>query len=94
MKRSTVVVPWRGGLHLRPAARLVKLTQKFRSSIILRSGAEIADLGSVLSVLALAAVAGANLEVEASGTDEIEALRAVEAEFSSGSDTSRSAVVA
>lgn len=82
MKRATVVVPWREGLHLRPAARLVMLGRTFQSSISLQCGATIADLRSVLSIVALCATMGTSLEVEATGDDEHAAIQAVEAEFS------------
>ena len=81
MKRSQVVVPWRAGLHLRPAARLVRLAHTFRSSIWLKCGHQAANLRSVLSVVALCAVGGTSLEVEATGDDEQEAVAAVERAF-------------
>jgi phosphotransferase system HPr (HPr) family protein len=81
MKRAHVVVPWEAGLHLRPAAKLVRLAQRFRATVLLRCGERIANLGSILSVMALCAVAGTTLEVQASGEDELEAIRAVEAAF-------------
>lgn len=81
MKRAHVVVPWEAGLHLRPAAKLARLAQRFQATVLLRCGERIANLGSILSVLALCAVAGTTLEVQAAGEDEAEALRAVEAAF-------------
>ena len=70
MKRSHVVVPWKEGLHLRPAAKLVKTAQNFRSSLSLKYGDNIADLRSILSVVALCATMGTPLEIVASGEDE------------------------
>lgn len=81
MKRAHVVVPWEAGLHLRPASKLVRLAQQFRATVLLRCGEKIANLGSILSVVALCAVAGTALEVQAAGEDEAEAIRAVEAAF-------------
>ncbi len=77
MKRSKVTVPWEEGLHLRPAATLVKTAQKFRSAITLKCGDSIADLRSIISVIALCATAGAVLELEVSGEDEELAAQAV-----------------
>ena len=84
MKRSKVVVGWREGLHLRPAARLVRVAQRFHSSISLTFGGRIADLRSILSVIALCATMGAALDIEVIGEDEQNAIEAVEQAFSSG----------
>lgn len=84
MKHSKVVVLWAEGLHLRPAARLVRLTQRFQSSISLTFGGRIADLRSILSVIALCATMGAALDVEVKGEDEQNAIEAVQQMFSSG----------
>ncbi|MDB6152604.1 MAG: Phosphotransferase system, phosphocarrier protein HPr [Chthoniobacteraceae bacterium] len=81
MKRITVIIPWREGLHLRPAARLVKLSQRFRSSIRLVCGAGIADTRSIFGIVALCAAMGTQLDLEANGDDEQEAIQAMEAEF-------------
>lgn len=77
MIRSTVVVLWRHGLHLRPAAALVKRAADFHSTVVLRCGEKVADLRSILSVLALCAGMGTGLVVEAAGDDEQAALQAV-----------------
>ena len=75
MRRSKVMVPWVAGLHLRPAARLVRLARGFRSSIVLKYGSRMADLRSILSVISLCAVMGTTLDVEATGVDEQEAIQ-------------------
>jgi phosphocarrier protein len=89
MKCSKVVVLWREGLHLRPAARLVQVAKQFQSAIYLKGGGKIADLRSILSVLALCATMGTGLDVEAAGDDEQDAIQAIEQVFSShgGGDT-------
>ena len=87
MKRSQLTVPWREGLHLRPAVRLVRLAQKFHSSICLRANGKIADARSIISIMLLCAALGTVIDVEASGEDEDIALQAVENAFVS-SDTS------
>ncbi len=83
MRHSEVVVPWREGLHLRKAAILVRAAQKFRSTILLRSGGQIADLRSILSILALCATMGTTLTLETSGEDEQDAAQALEQVFAS-----------
>jgi phosphocarrier protein HPr len=82
MKRSSVVVPWREGLHFRPAARLMQVAQRFRATILLKRGGQIADLRSVLSIIALCATLGTTLEIETTGDDEQMATQAVEQVFS------------
>lgn len=84
MKRTRVVVSWKEGLHLRPAARLVRVAQRFRSSISLRLGGRIADLRSIVSVIALCATMGSAIDVEVTGDDEQNAIDAVEQLFVSG----------
>jgi phosphotransferase system HPr (HPr) family protein len=86
MKRSRVVVPWKKGLHLLPAARLARLTLRFHSTIFIRCGEKMADLRSVLSILTLCAAMGTALDVRATGDDERDATAAVEAMFSADDD--------
>jgi len=91
MRQIKVVVPWRDGLHLRPAARLVKTAKGFRSKMVLKCGEQIADLRSIVSIISLCATMGMTLDVVASGDDEQDATRAVEQVFSShGLDSSHS----
>lgn len=82
MKRSRVVVPWREGLHFRPAARLMRVAQRFHCAIFLRCGEKIADLRSIISIIALCATMGTPLDVEATGEDEQIATQTVEQVFS------------
>jgi phosphotransferase system HPr (HPr) family protein len=82
MKHSKVVVPWQEGLHLRQALTLVKIGKFFRSSIVLRSGHKLADLRSIISIIALCASMGTALDVEVCGDDEADATRAIEKAFS------------
>lgn len=82
MKRSRVVVPWPEGLHLRPAAVLVRTAQRYRSTIQLRCEDRIANLRSILSIMALCATMGAGLDLEISGDDELDASTAIEHLFS------------
>ena len=86
MKHSSVIVQWSAGLHMRPAVRLVRVAQQFRSSISLKFGGQIADLRSILSVIALCATLGTSLDVEVNGDDEQTALDAIEQVFSADDD--------
>lgn len=86
MKRTTVIVPWKEGIHLRRAGSLARLATRFRSSILCRLGEKVADGRSVISILILCASLGATLEIEASGPDEREAIQALDAFFASSDD--------
>ena len=83
MKHSIVVVPWREGLHLRPAAKLVRLGKRFHSTVFLKCRGKVADLRSILSIISLCATMGTTLDIETIGDDEHDAARAVEQVFSS-----------
>jgi phosphocarrier protein HPr len=82
MKRSTVVVPWNEGLHLRPAAQLVRVAQRFSSTILMSCDEKIADVRSILSVIALCATMGTVIDIEVTGEDEQTAIEALELAFS------------
>lgn len=84
MKKITVTVPWDQGLHMRPAAKLVHLAQKYRSAIRIRSQDKIADAGSIINIMPLYAAFGTLLEDEISGDDETVALVEIEHLFDGG----------
>jgi phosphocarrier protein HPr len=81
MKKVEVSVPWSKGLHLRPAAHLVRTASCFSSQILLRLGTRMADARSVLNILLLSATLGSTLHIEISGSDEHEAERAIQDVF-------------
>ncbi|MEM9424899.1 MAG: HPr family phosphocarrier protein [Spirochaetota bacterium] len=81
MKNTTVSVPWTEGLHMQPAAKLVRTARKFGSEITVKHGGKAADARSILSILMLCAVLGSPVEVQASGADEVEAIAAMEQVF-------------
>jgi phosphotransferase system HPr (HPr) family protein len=86
MRCTQVTVRWRSGLHLRPAAQLIRLARGFQSEIRLRVGGTIADARSILAILLLGAGLGTALEVEASGADEPEAILAVQQFFAAAAE--------
>ena len=81
MKHTEVIIQWPEGLHLRVAAKLVRIAQQFQSSICLKLDQRVADSRNVLSVLLLSAGQGARMIIEVSGLDEHEALTAVQRFF-------------
>ncbi len=81
MKQREVVIGHRLGLHARAAARLVQLSAKFQSTIVLfRSDANNpveADARSILSILLLSAGYGSTVGVRADGDDEDQAIASI-----------------
>ena len=84
MKEREVVIGHRLGLHARAAARLVQLSSKFQSTIVLlrcdspnASNPVEADARSILSILLLSAGYGSKVNVRASGADEDEAVESI-----------------
>lgn len=88
MSTSKIVVRWSEGLHLRVAARLVKIARKYRSAVRLRAGGHVANAENVMQLLLLSAGVDTVLIIEADGADEVEAVKAVAALFANpeGSD--------
>jgi phosphocarrier protein len=81
MKEREVVIGHRLGLHARVAAKLVKLSARFKSTIVLVRADDAnnveANARSILSILLLAAGYGSTLQVRVEGADEEEALEKV-----------------
>jgi len=83
MIKKTLIVKNQLGLHARAAARLVSLTSRFTSKITLsRTGKnEFIDGKSILGILMMAASMGTQISFMVSGSDESEAIAAIEELF-------------
>ena len=66
------------GLHVRPADMFVKRAVQFQSTIEVIKDNERVDGKSILAILMLAAVAGTELQLEATGDDAAAALDSLE----------------
>lgn len=77
MTTQTVQVLNKVGLHARPATMLVNAAEKFESDITLKNGERTATAKSMISLLALRAKMDDTITVEASGSDEKEAVNAL-----------------
>ena len=76
--RARVMVENELGLHLRPASKLVKLTNLFEScEISLTKDGQTINAKSIMGVIMLAAEKGCYLLVEASGNGSREAVEAL-----------------
>ena len=65
------------GLHLRAAAELVKIANKFKSHVMIRHGVQNVNAKSLMGLMTLAAAKGTELEIEAEGEDAKEAIAAL-----------------
>ena len=77
MQAREIVVTNRQGLHARASARIVHVASKFRSSVLLSSGARRASAHSIVAVMLLAAAFGSTIRIETSGPDEQAAMTAI-----------------
>ena len=65
------------GLHLRAAAELVKVANKFKCHLAVKHGIQNANAKSLMGLMTLAAAKGTDIEFVADGDDAKEALTAV-----------------
>jgi len=72
-----VALPADVDLHARPAADFVRTAMGFESAIRVRAGERESDAKSLLSVLALGAKGGTELQLTAEGPDAEAALEAL-----------------
>jgi len=79
MKRKTVEIKNKFGLHARPASLLVKLAGNFKSEIQLAKDDTEVNAKSILGVMMLAAGPGNTITIIASGPDEEEAVKEISA---------------
>jgi phosphotransferase system HPr (HPr) family protein len=82
MQTLTITIEHAVGLHARPAAQFVQAASKFKSDIRIKNltkAGDPVDAKSILSVLTLGVHKGYEVEITASGSDETEALQALQA---------------
>lgn len=72
------------GLHARAAAKLVRLSSGFASTVTLRNGDATANAESILDVLTLAAGYGKYVDIAVDGPDEAAAMVEIENLFTTG----------
>lgn len=81
---AEVQIPNKYGLHARPAAELVKLTNRFSADVWVGKGDLEVNAKSIMGVLMLGAERGSTLKVRALGPDAEQAVGAVTTLVSSG----------
>lgn len=77
MRKQSIVITNRLGLHARAAAKLVKLAARFQSRVLIEAKQKSADAKSIFSVLLLAAAKNTEIEIIVEGPDEEEAIGAL-----------------
>ena len=69
------------GLHARPAALFVQMTNRYKASVKVHKGDQVVDGKSIMGLMMLAAEEGSQVKVVADGIDEQEVLQALEQLF-------------
>ena len=72
------------GLHARAAAKVVRSSSLFASTIKLSHNGTTANARSILMILRLAAPAGSKVKLHVDGEDEVAAAAAIEELFTTG----------
>lgn len=79
MIRTTLKISNRLGLHARASAKLTKLAGGFASDIHLARNGRRVNAKSIMGVMMLAAGPGTEVDLEADGPDEVDAVAAIRA---------------
>ena len=77
MRKQTIPVTNKLGLHARAAAKVVHVANQFESEITIASNDEEVNAKSILGLLTLAATRGTSVTVQTDGEDEDEAMEAI-----------------
>lgn len=77
MIKQSISISNKLGLHARASAKFTKLAGSFSSEIFLTRNNRRVNAKSIMGVMMLAAGMGSEIEIEAEGTDEIEAMAAL-----------------
>lgn len=81
MKEFHYVIKDKLGIHARPAGLLVKEAMKFQAAIVIKKDEKEADAKRIFSVMGLGVKYADRVTVSADGSDEAEAIAALEAFF-------------
>lgn len=79
MKQLEVTVPFKEGLHARPAVKLIKLVNGFESTVTILKNGKGYNAGSITSVLAGGIAYGDQILLKIEGPDEEAAAAALQA---------------
>jgi len=79
-----VTIQNRNGLHARPAAMFVKVSNRYRSEVRVEKDGEQVDGKSIMGLMMLAAGKGSKLKIVAKGADADKVVAEIDALISSG----------
>lgn len=79
MQTESLTILNKLGLHARASAKLTQLAGKFESEVWLRRNGRRVNAKSIMGVMTLAASMGTVIELETSGPDEVQAMKALKA---------------
>jgi phosphocarrier protein len=79
MIKASVRISNKLGLHARASAKLTKLAGTFKSELHLSRAGRRVNAKSIMGVMMLAAGQGSDVEIEADGADEQDAVAAISA---------------
>jgi phosphocarrier protein len=69
------------GLHARASSKLTQLASQFNSNIFIIKNNKKVNAKNIMDILMLAASVDSEVEIEANGSDEIEAIKQIEKLF-------------
>lgn len=81
MVAKKLIVQNRAGIHARPASLIVQTANRFRSTIVFERENMTVNAKSIMGVMTMAAGYQTELTISATGTDEVEAVAALEKLF-------------
>jgi len=81
MTTKTVTIRNRAGIHARPAALIAQTANRFASEILIERDEARINAKSIMGIITMAASYNSVLSICASGTDEKEAIEAINALF-------------
>jgi phosphocarrier protein len=84
MQQRELTIMNRLGLHARAAVKLVSLSSKYVSRVVIVANGRRADARHLIAILLLSANMGARVSIETSGPDEVQAMTAVTRLISNG----------
>ena len=70
----TVLISNKAGIHVRPAAKIADLANKFEANVLLIKDSTIVNAKSIMDVLTLAASEGTSITIRAEGPDQDKAI--------------------
>lgn len=77
MELAKVVIQNKLGMHARSAAMFVETANRFQSEILVKRDDIVVNGKSIMGIMMLAASKGIELSVQATGSDEVEAIQAL-----------------